>query len=314
MQTVRLESLAPRGWPSPAVTIGNFDGVHRGHQALVSATVERARRDAGTAVVLTLDPHPARLLDPEHAPTALNTLDQKAEVLAGLGVDRIVVLPFTRELAGRSPEEFAHEILAGALGARCVVVGPDFRFGRGRQGDTSTLRALGQRLGFDVMTIEPVVLGDAAVSSSRVRDALARGDVEEAEALLGRAFFVDGEVVRGAGRGRTLGIPTANVRSENETLPAKGVYAGRCRLPSGEEHVAVINRGHRPTFGGGEETLEAHLLDFGDDLYGARVRVTFAARLRGESRFPGPEALVAQVRADVARARALLGDPRGSGV
>jgi riboflavin kinase/FMN adenylyltransferase len=314
MQTVRLESLAPRGWPSVAVTIGNFDGVHRGHQVLVASCVEHARARGGTAAVLTLDPHPTRLLDPARAPAALTTLAQKEEILGTLGVDRLVVLPFTRELARRSAEEFAGSVLAGALGARRVVVGDGFRFGRRREGDAGALRRLGAGLGFEVVVVPPFLYEGSVVSSSRVREALASGAVAGARGLLGRAYFVDGRVVRGDGRGRLLGVPTANVETENEILPASGVYAGRCRLASGEWHPAVVNLGSRPTFGGGAMTLEAHLIDFDGDLYGSRVRLAFLDRLRDERRFAGPEALVAQIRDDVARARAVVAAVGGKGV
>jgi len=314
MRTVRLEDQAPVDWPAPVVTIGNFDGVHRGHVALVAAALDRARARHGTAVVLTFDPHPARVVSPGNAPSALCTPPQKEEILAGLGVDRMAVLPFTPEVARLTAEEFARQILASRLRARAVVVGEDFRFGRGREGTLTTLRSLGDALGFEVAAVPAVTLEGGPVSSSRVRDALARGDVALARALLGRAFFVDGRVVRGDGRGRQIGVPTANLATENETLPADGVYAGWCRLPAGEAVPAVVNRGRRPTFGSGAETLEAHLLDFEADLYDARVRVSFEARLRDERRFEGPEALVAQIREDVARARAILASLGGNGV
>jgi riboflavin kinase/FMN adenylyltransferase len=313
MRTVRLEGQAPVDWPAPVVTIGNFDGVHRGHVALVAATLDRARARHGTAVVLTFDPHPARVVSPEKAPSALCTPSQKEEILAGLGVDRMAVLPFTPEVARLTAEDFARQILTSRLRARAVVVGEDFRFGRGRQGTLATLRSLGEALGFEVAAVPAVTLEGGAVSSSRVRHALAHGDVALARALLGRAFFVDARVVRGDGRGRQIGVPTANLATENETLPAGGVYAGWCRVPAGEAFPAV-NRGRRPTFGAGAETLEAHLLDFEADLYDARVRVSFEARLRDERRFEGPGGLVAQIREDVARARAILASPGGNGV
>jgi riboflavin kinase/FMN adenylyltransferase len=306
MQTVWLESLAPRGWPSVTVTIGNFDGVHRGHQALVAACLEGARAGGGTAAVLTLHPHPMRLLDPRRAPAALTTLPQKEEILGGLGVDRLVVLPFTTELAHLSAGEFARRVLVGALGVRRVVVGEGFRFGRGREGDAATLGELGTGLGFEVVVVPPVLYEGFVVSSSRVRDTLGAGEVAGARALLGRAYFVDGRVVRGDGRGR--------LETENEILPAAGVYAGRCRVASGEWHPAVVNLGTRPTFGEGATTLEAHLIDFAGDLYGSRVRLVFLDRLRDERRFAGPEALVAQIRDDVARARAVVAGVSGKGV
>ncbi len=314
MDLVRLDTLTPRGWPAPAVTVGNFDGVHRGHLLLVAAVVRAARAAGGTAVVLTFDPHPGRVLDPERAPRALMTLDQKAEALARLGVDRLAVLPFTRELSRDSPEQFARRVLAQALGAREVVVGTNFRFGHDRAGDLAELVRLGAELGFRVTGLEPVWQGGSAISSSRIREALGRGEVEAARALLGRPYAVEGVVVHGEGRGKTLGIPTANLRVLNETLPRPGVYAGWARRGAGEGGLpAVINLGRRPTFGGGDTTLEVHLLDFGGDLYGSRLQVEFVGRLREERRFEGPEALLAQVRGDVAEARRILSAQDGEG-
>jgi riboflavin kinase/FMN adenylyltransferase len=304
----RLETLRPLGWGPIAVSLGNFDGVHRGHALLAERTVSEARALGGPAVVLTFDPHPARVLHPERAPATLVTVEQKAELLAALGIDRLAVLPFTRETAALGPEEFARDVLAGCLGATEVVVGANFRFGRGRGGDTAALTALGGALGFRVASVEPVLHEGAPISSTRVRAALAAGDVEEAARMLGRPFFVDGTVVEGDRRGRTIGFPTANLDPRNETLPAAGVYA--CLLSVGGEPArpAVANQGSRPTFGGGAPRLEVHVLDFDRDLYGATVRVAFVSRLRDERRFASPQELVAQIEDDVARARQALGD------
>lgn len=314
MEQIRLETLHPLGWLSPTVTAGNFDGVHLGHQALVAAAVARARETGGLAVVLTFDPHPARVLAPDLAPSALMTPAQKAEILAGLGVDRLAVLPFDGRVARMEPRAFVREVVSGALGARHLVVGESFRFGRGRAGDVELLRTLGESLGFTLEALPPVMERGRPVSSSRVRDELARGEVQAARRLLGRPSFLDGVVVRGDGRGRTIGVPTANLEPDNELLPARGVYAARCRVPSGLAHAAVVNIGERPTFGGGRVVVEAHLLDFEGDLYGARIRLEFHERLRGEQRFAGQEALVARILQDVAEARALLPGPGGEGV
>jgi riboflavin kinase/FMN adenylyltransferase len=314
MKRVRIETRLPLGWPTPAVTVGNFDGVHRGHQALVSAAVARARETGGLATVLTFDPHPARVLDPARAPAALTTLAQKEEILGDLGMDVLAVLPFDASVAALSPEAFARTVLQGTLGARDVVIGESFRFGRGREGDARGLVALGQRLGFSVHALPAVLERGSPVSSSRVRDELVGGDVSAARSLLGRPYFVDAVVVRGDGRGRAIGVPTANLEPENEILPAQGVYAGRCRIAGGRGHAAVVNLGHRPTFGGGQVTLEAHLIDFEGDIYGARVRLEFHGRLRGEQRFDSASALVARIRQDVAEARALVSERDGERV
>jgi riboflavin kinase/FMN adenylyltransferase len=212
-------------------------------------------------------------------------------------------------VAALPPEAFARGVLAGALGARHVVVGALFRFGHRQAGDAGRLSRLGEPLGFAVSAVPPVMEGGRPVSSSRVREALAEGDAAHAASLLGRPYFVDGTVVEGDRRGRTIGIPTANLETEGALLPARGVYAGRCRLPEGQARLAVVNVGERPTFGGRTVTVEAHLLDFSGDLYGRRLRLSFAARLRDEQRFAGAEALVEQIRRDVERARALVSAP-----
>ena len=304
----------PRGWPVPVVTVGNFDGVHLGHRALVARTVAEARGAKGTAVVLTFDPHPARVLRPGRAPRELSTLPQKEELLAGLGIDALVVVPFTTELAARSADAFVADVLVAALGVRVVVVGESFRFGHRQSGDVRRLEALGGDLGFGVRAMAPLLLDGQPISSSRVRDALGAGDVATARALLGRSYFVDARVVRGDGRGKALGVPTANLEPENEVIPGQGVYAGHCWLPDGEERPAVVNVGSRPTFGRGGITVEAHLLDFAGDLYGSRVRLSFEVRLRGEQRFADEEALVAQILRDIARARPLVSRAGGEKV
>jgi riboflavin kinase/FMN adenylyltransferase len=293
------------------VAIGNFDGVHVGHQALAARAVQEARRAGGAALALTFDPHPARILAPERAPRTLLTLEQRAELLGGLGVDLVAVLPFDAAVAAMTPVEFARAILQQRLQAAAVVVGRHFRFGRGRAGDVSLLERLAPELGFHVAPVEPVILDGEPVSSSRIRKAIADGDVAAAKRLLGREPFLDGRVVRGEGRGRELGVPTANLEALNELLPAPGVYAGRVVLPGESQgRPAVVNIGSRPTFGGGALTLEAHILSFAGDLYDRSLRLHLAARLRDERRFASKQALVEQIRDDVAQARAIL-EPGG---
>jgi riboflavin kinase/FMN adenylyltransferase len=314
MRVLRSLEELKQPLPAPALTIGNFDGVHRGHQELVSVAVSRARETGGLSVALTFDPHPARVLRPHRAPAALNTLAQKEELLARLGIDRMAVLTFDAAVARLSPEAFARGVVRETLGARHVIVGESFRFGHRREGDAGVLTELGKRLGFSVQALAVLRDQGGPVSSSRVRDELARGEVRAARALLGREYFIDGRVVHGDGRGHAIGIPTANLTPENEILPAPGVYAGRCRLPGGEVHVAVVNLGHRPTFGGGRLALEAHLVGFAGNLYGVRVRLAFHERLRDEQRFPGKDALVARIRDDIARACAHLSGSATDGV
>jgi len=311
MQHIQLAEVTAT-LPASVLTLGNFDGVHRGHQLLVQEALRWGCQEALGVTVATFDPHPARILDPEHAPQRLMTLAQKREALAGLGVKRLVVIEFTRELAALTPEEFARTILVRRLGARVVVAGSGFRFGRGRAGDIATLRSLGAALDFAVSEVTPLVEAGRPVSSTRVREALAQGEVDSARVLLGRSFANDGAIVRGDGRGRTLGIPTANLVPENDAVPTDGVYAAWCRLRSGTDAwgrawPAVVNLGRRPTFAGSEHRIEAHLMGFSGDAYGAAMRIEYWQRLREERRFAGAQALRAQVEADMHEAREALG-------
>jgi riboflavin kinase / FMN adenylyltransferase len=289
-----------------AAAVGNFDGVHRGHAALVDEAVGAARESGSTPVVLTFEPHPSRVLSPDRAPSTLMTGEQKSEALSELGIGLVVVVPFTVELAALRPSRFAETVLVGGLGVSCVVVGEHFRFGRRRSGDLPKLRTLGAELGFEVRGVPPVLHEGLPISSTRIREAVARGDVGNAREMLGRPYCVDGRVGRGVGRGKTLGVPTANLEPENELLPRRGVYAGRCRTDGGA-WPAVVNVGHRPTFGGGELVVEAPLIGFAGNLYESRLRVSFLERLRDEQTFPDVEALRAQIRSDVDRATRLLG-------
>jgi riboflavin kinase/FMN adenylyltransferase len=237
------------------------------------------------------------------------TLEQRAELMARLGVERVLAIAFDEGLARMEAADFCSEILHRILGAKVVIVGDAFRFGRGRRGDVAALRALGPRLGFDVSTVAPVMHDGTAVSSSRIREAVESGDVVLAAALLGRRFFLDGEVVAGDGRGRKLGIPTANLKPENQTLPALGVYACWCSGPFDPPRPAVVNVGRRPTFGGGGPVVEAHVLRWEGDLYGTKLRIEFASRLREERRFDDAGALLRQIRTDIEDAGRFLEMP-----
>jgi riboflavin kinase / FMN adenylyltransferase len=306
---------------APAVAIGNFDGVHLGHQRLLDTAARAARALGGDAVVFTFEPHPAVVLAPHKAPPLLTSLPRKLELLAQAGMDACVLEPFTRELAELSPEAFLQSILVAILGARHIVVGYDFTYGRDRAGTTESLRAFGAARGMGVDVIEPVEAGGGVVSSTRVRELVREGDMAGARALLGRDFDLDGTVVRGDGRGARIGMPTANLDTGGQLLPRGGVYAVRVQLLEGAEPAgsapvrsrivpAVANLGTNPTFvDRAELSLEVHLLDFAADLYGQRLRVHFVERLRGEQRFPGIDALLQQIRADIERARDILNAP-----
>src|SRR3954454_19074026 len=291
------------------VTIGAYDGVHLGHRALIGRVRTMANELGCASAVVTFDRHPATIVRPDSAPKLLTDLDQKLELLEATGVDYTLVIRFDEERSRESAEDFVTEVLVGCLRARAVVVGHDFHFGRGRQGNVPMLQSMGARHNFDVLGINLIPAEGEAVSSTRIRERLLEGDVETAARLLGRPHEVRGVVMHGDARGRGLGFPTANVAVPDEILlPADGIYAGWYKRPSGEVRPAAISLGRRPQFYVEAESslLEAYLLDFDGDLYDERAEVRFLARLRGEQRFESVDALVDQMGRDVAAARALL--------
>ena len=301
----------PRPERGTVVTIGAYDGVHLGHRSLL-ARVRRMADDLGAAAaVVTFDRHPATVVRPESAPRLLTDLEQKLELLETTGMDYAHVIRFDQERSKESAEDFVATVLVDCLAARAVVVGHDFHFGHRRRGNVPLLQQMGAELGFDVLGVS-LLADDAAgepVSSTRIRRLLAAGDVVSASALLGRPHEVRGTVVEGDRRGRRLGYPTANVAVPAEILlPADGIYAGWYRRPEGSLHRTAVSLGRRATFhpDADASVLEAHLLDFDDDLYGERAAVRFVARLRDDARFDSADALVSQIDADVARARAVL--------
>jgi riboflavin kinase/FMN adenylyltransferase len=294
------------------VTIGNFDGIHLGHQAILKTVVDRAKDLDGQAVVYTFDPHPRKVLRPEKAPALLNTLEQKLELLERAGVDVVVVEPFTSDFSRMGADEFVR-MLHERIQPLEVYVGYDFHFGRDREGSMRMLTEMGPRLGFSVTIIPEVTVDAGDVNSTRIRQLLAEGEAESAARMLGRPFTIRGYVVHGDERGRDLGFPTANVEPENEVVPAAGVYAGRLLLlddgepPAGARLPAVINVGRRPTFGDGRGlVVEAHAIDSGGDFYGRRVELSFSTWLRAERRFPSVDALTEQIALDVETARCRL--------
>lgn len=289
--------------PRPrVVAIGNFDGVHLGHQAVLGVAAEHARRHQIPLTVYTFDPAPTAILAPERHQARITTLEDRVRLLGEVGVDEVVVEAFDTAFAGQSAEWFARGLLQERLCARTLVVGHDFRFGHQRRGDAEKLRAW--RPDLDVVQVDAFEM-DGVISSSRIRKLIAAGSVEQANRLLGRPHFLSGVVVQGDQRGRTIGFPTANLQNEVELLPTHGVYASRVTV-AGVRHRAVTNIGLRPTFSGTRFSVESHLLDFEGDLYGQSLRVELHAFLRPEQRFSGIEALVAQIRLDVAAARGSL--------
>ena len=299
------DSRTPR-WHQPVLALGNFDGLHRGHTKIIERIRRGAGERAGTALVLTFDPHPPRVVRPDKAPQLLMTLEQKLEALAKAGIQGAAVVRFTHELSRWQPETFVKTVLVDWLRVAEVWVGADFLFGRDRSGNFSLLRALGGQYGFRAEKIDPIRYKDFVVSSTRIRRLVAEGRVDEAGALLGHHFFIDGAVVRGAGRGRELGIPTANLDTRNELVPPDGVYATTVTI-DGVVYPGVTNIGMRPTFGDVvKPVVEVHALDLERDLYGQCLRLGFVQRLRDERRFPDVDSLKAQIEADVRRARRLF--------
>lgn len=291
------------------VTIGNFDGVHLGHQKLISRTIQKAVKRGMKSVVISFCPHPLHVLVGPNTPPFITQRDQKLDLLEGLGVDLTLLLNFTKKLAALSPEEFVRVYLLDWLNAKELVVGYDYSFGKGRKGNYEVLKALGEQLGFRVEQVGPVIVEGAIVSSTRIRDLLKAGEVWEAAALMGRFYSLRGEVIAGQNRGgRLLGFPTANLSIENGLYPETGVYACWMQL-DGETLPAVANVGYSPTFGNQAITVEAHLLDFNRDIYGYDATLHFVLRLRSEKKFSGIDELVARIREDVALARQILAAP-----
>jgi riboflavin kinase/FMN adenylyltransferase len=306
-----VTDLSDSPWPNEraVITIGAYDGVHRGHRAVIAQVQARAGELGARSVVVTFDRHPASVIRPDAAPRLLTNATQKLELLAETGVDATVVVPFSPEQARETPVDFVERVIVNALRTQAVIVGSDFHFGHMRQGNITLLREMGERHDF---TCEPVVLVpradgvDEPISSTAIRRALAGGEIETATRLLGRALEVRGTVVTGDQRGRTIGFATANVEIPNGMcLPSDGVYAGLYRRPDGSEHACAINLGRRPTFYVNAEhsLLEAHLLDFAGDLYGEDAAVTFVAFLRSEKQFAGIDELKTQLKLDVEHAR-----------
>jgi riboflavin kinase/FMN adenylyltransferase len=296
----------PSRWMSPVLALGNFDGLHRGHQKII----ERVRRSAadrnGAALVLTFDPHPPRVVRPDKAPPLLMTMPQKLDGLSRAGLTGTAVVRFTEAFSQWSPDAFVRQVLVEWLRVSEVWVGADFLFGHERAGTFSVLRALGAQYGFRAEKIDPVRYKEFVVSSTRIRRLVAEGRVDEAGALLGHHYAIGGTVVHGAARGRLLGFPTANLSTDNELVPPTGVYATAAEI-SGTRWPAVTNIGVRPTFeSAGAVTIETHVLGLDADVYGAPLSLSFIQRLRDERRFPDVDALKEQIQADVRRARRLF--------
>ena len=306
MQRLTLAGGIPDNLKGSIVALGNFDGFHLGHQAVVGRAIQRGFHERRPVIVATFDPHPVRFFRPDAPPFRLTTLDQRQALFAHAGADAMLVFEFDKALCVTSAEDFVSDVLASQIGAAGVVTGDDFTFGRGRKGNVETLRALGERNGILAGAGAPVTLGETRISSGRIREALEAGDTATATRLMSRDFAIEGVVQDGDKRGRELGYPTANLALSDYQRPRYGIYAVRATLPDGSEHPGVASIGVRPTFSPPSELLETHLFDYAGDLYGQRIEVALHAFIRDEKKFDDVDALVAHMREDEARARHLL--------
>jgi riboflavin kinase/FMN adenylyltransferase len=300
--TLPWQEMAPSDCRGGALSIGNFDGVHRGHVALLEELRRQATAVGGPTVALTFDPHPLELLRPDTFPPALTTVPQRARLLEAHGVDHVVILRTTQELLGLTAEEFFERVVRGHFATRAMVEGVNFGFGRGRGGNVATLAELCRRDGVELVVVPPLQWNSEVVSSSRIRSALQAGDVRDAAECLGRPYRISGIVGTGQRRGRTLGFPTANLESVTTLIPADGVYAVRAWWDK-QSWPAAANVGPNPTFGEHARKVEVHLIDFNGDLYGQELSIDFIERLRETRPFRGVDDLLAQMRIDVERAR-----------
>jgi len=303
MQIFRNSKGLKRKTKQAVLTLGNFDGLHLGHQRIIRKVRERAASLGVSSVVYTFEPHPLKVVAPNKSPALILDIDDKARIIEALGIDYMVIARFTKEFAARHPREFVEAELRPV--AADVCVGHDFSFGKGKTGTADYLKELGEELGFGVHVIPAYKKGGEVVSSSRIRRRITEGEVMEAAALLGRNFAIKGKVVRGRTIGKEIGFPTANIRTQSEIVPGDGVYAAFAVVGEAR-HRAVVNIGMAPTFGGKERSIEVHILGFRDNIYGKRVRVEFVRRLRGEKAFASTEALQRQIRRDIKRSERIL--------
>ncbi|HVN64091.1 MAG TPA: bifunctional riboflavin kinase/FAD synthetase [Candidatus Binataceae bacterium] len=304
MEIIRgLKGLTRR--PYPVAALGNFDGVHLGHRAILKTAADRAHAKSGTAYAITFEPAPARVLFPERAPRLILTPEDKLEFLRQSGIDGVIVLEFTRELSQLEPRDFVREYLIAGIGVREIVVGHSVSFGHNRAGNAAVMKALGREMGFETDVVGPIKAGGIEVSSTKVRQLIAAGDLRGAAKLLGRDHFLRGTVVHGRERGRTIGFPTANLESETECIPPDGVYASRVVVADGA-HPAITNIGMRPTFAETVRSIEAHIFDFNRDIYGERIKLELVERIRPEQKFDSADALKHQIELDLRKVREIL--------
>jgi riboflavin kinase/FMN adenylyltransferase len=287
------------------ITLGNFDGIHLGHQELVRMVIRRAQDIKGRSIVLTFRPHPLKVLAPEKCPPLISIYEEKIQLFEKLGIDVLVKIPFSLHFAEMSPRAFVKDILCDLLGAKEIFVGYNYKFGKGREGNTETLKQMGKEYGFSVHEVEQISVGGEVISSTKIRQMLTAGEVEHAAKLLGRPYAITGIVIKGDSRGKALGFPTANIASKHAIIPSNGVYA--VKLLAREKCLdGVVNIGLRPTFDTKSLAIEVHVFDFNEDLYGEEITLFFIGKLRDERKFETAEALIGQIRKDVGTAKEVL--------
>ena len=305
MQIIRGTKNIPEPGPYPVMSIGNFDGVHLGHQIIFRRVAEIARANQGTAIVFTFEPHPLKIIAPEKAPPMLTSFRKKMELIEACGIDRVICADFNQSFADQHPRDFAANILAGKIGVKEIVVGYDYAFGRGREGTIAYLKKMGEEFQFKVHVIDPVEFNGRRVSSSLVREQIEEGEVGSARDFLGRYYSIQGPVIHGYKTGRGIGFPTANIDTRKVQIPATGVYAVYVTV-EGQTHPGVANIGFNPTFNRDTLSVEVHIFEFEEMLYGTEIEVIFIERLRGEFQFESADALVAQIKKDIETAKTLL--------
>lgn len=305
MNIIRDVAVIPHSLVRPVVAIGNFDGVHLGHQELLNRVIKLSKEICGTSVVITFEPHPGRILRPEKAPKRLTSLQEKIDIFQSLGIDAVVCMNFTLEFARQTADDFIEEILYGKLNARVIFVGNNYKFGRDRTGDIDLLKRRGEVFNFVVYVMEQVEVNGARISSSRIREHLSKGEVDSAAGLLGRYYSIEGVVAPGHHRGMELGYPTANIYIVDETLPMDGIYAVKV-LHGGDSLNGVCYIGKQPTFAGDKAAVEVHLFDFNSVLYHEHLKVVFVKMIRGERKFEDRESLIRQIKEDVEKAKEVL--------
>jgi riboflavin kinase/FMN adenylyltransferase len=308
METIVGIDKINRPFRNPAVALGNFDGVHRGHQLIFERTKKEAREANGESIAFTFEPHPLKVLQTDRCPPLITPFKKKMMFIERAGIDVVICAEFTRDFATMSAREFVKSILIDRLGIHTIIVGYNYSFGRGRQGGVEDLENYAREFGFRLKVVGPLRVDNQTVSSSAIRRLIERGEMPEAARLLGRHYMVLGKVIWGTARGRLLGVPTANVEILNELYPKKGVYAVEVLIDS-ETYEGVANVGVNPTFGGNRFSVEVHILDFDRDIYGKEIQVAFIQRIRGEKAFETSKTLVEQIGKDIARARSILNPP-----